>query len=114
MGKKSKSAAKPAQQQSTSTFASDLPMVSVCTPTFNRRPFIPTMFQCFKNQDYPMHRVEWIIVDDGTDKIRDLVESSGIPQIRYFEVAEKMSLGAKRNYMHSFVKGSIIVITDCP
>ena len=29
------------------------PFVSVCTPTFNRRPFIPTMFECFKNQDYP-------------------------------------------------------------
>ena len=117
MGKKGKSTGKskpqPQQQQhNSSAFKSELPMVSVCTPTFNRRPFIQTMFQCFKNQDYPMHRVEWIIVDDGSDKIRDLVESSGISQIRYFEVAEKMTLGAKRNYMHSFVKGSIIVYMD--
>ena len=51
-----------------------LPLVSVCTPTFNRRPFIKTMFECFKNQDYPKHRLEWIIVDDGTDKIKDLVK----------------------------------------
>ena len=87
-------------------------MVSVCTPTFNRRPFIENMFQCFRNQDYPKHRVEWIIVDDGTDKIRDLVESSNINQIRYFEVAEKMTLGAKRNYMHKFARGSIIVYMD--
>ncbi len=28
-----------------------LPFVSVCTPTFNRRPFIENMFQCFRNQD---------------------------------------------------------------
>jgi len=56
--------------------------------------------------------MEWIIVDDGTDKIRDMVEESGIPQIRYIEVADKMSLGAKRNYMHTFVKGSIIVYMD--
>ena len=88
------------------------PMVSVCTPTFNRRPFIKNMFQCFLNQDYPKHRIEWIIVDDGTDKVRDLIESSNIPQIRYFEVAEKMTLGAKRNYMHSFARGSIIVYMD--
>jgi hypothetical protein len=90
----------------------ELPLVSVCTPTFNRRPFIQNMFNCFRNQTYPKHRIEWIIVDDGTDKIKDLVESSNIPQIRYFEVPDKMTLGAKRNYMHSFVRGSIIVYMD--
>jgi glycosyltransferase involved in cell wall biosynthesis len=88
------------------------PLVSICTPTFNRRPFIPIMFECFKNQTYPKDRMEWIIVDDGTDKIKDLVESSGIKQIKYFEVENKMTLGAKRNYMHSFVKGTIIVYMD--
>ena len=90
----------------------ELPLVSVCTPTFNRRPFIENMFNCFRNQTYPKHRIEWIIVDDGTDKIRDLVEQSNIPQIRYFQVNEKMTLGAKRNYMHSFVRGSIVVYMD--
>ena len=67
----------------------DLPFVSVCTPTFNRRPFIPIMFECFRNQDYPKSRMEWIIVDDGTDKIKDLIESANIPQIRYFEIDKK-------------------------
>ena len=89
-----------------------MPFISVCTPTFNRRPFIENMFECFRNQTYPKHRIEWIIVDDGTDKIKDLIESSNIPQIRYFEVNEKMSLGAKRNYMHKFVRGTIIVYMD--
>ena len=90
----------------------NVPFVSICTPTFNRRPFIQTMFECFKNQDYPKHRMEWIIVDDGTDKIKDLVETSNIPQIRYFEVENKMTLGAKRNYMHQHIKGSIVVYMD--
>lgn len=88
------------------------PFVSVCTPTFNRRPFIPTMFDCFKNQTYPMDRIEWIIVDDGTDKIRDLVETSGIKNIQYFALDKKMPLGEKRNYMHKKAKGSIIVYMD--
>ena len=88
------------------------PFVSVCTPTFNRRPFIPTMFECFKNQTYPKDRIEWIIVDDGTDCIEDLISASGIKQIRYFRQETKMSLGQKRNYMHSFVKGTIIVYMD--
>jgi len=90
----------------------EYPTVSVCTPTFNRRPFIPVMFDCFRNQTYPKHKIEWIIVDDGTDKIKDLIETANIPQIRYFEVPEKMSLGAKRNYMHKFATGSIIVYMD--
>ena len=68
----------------------DLPFVSICTPTFNRRPFIETMFQCFRNQTYPHSRMEWIIVDDGTDKIQDLVEQSGISQIKYFPLDQKM------------------------
>ena len=88
------------------------PIVSVCTPTFNRRPFIPTMFECFRNQTYPKDRIEWIIVDDGTDRIKDLVESSGISQIKYFELPKKVSLGEKRNYMHSKASGSIIVYMD--
>jgi glycosyltransferase involved in cell wall biosynthesis len=88
------------------------PFVSVCTPTFNRRPFIPIMFACFKNQTYPMDRIEWIIVDDGTDRIKDLVETSGISNIKYFELDKKMPLGEKRNYMHKQAKGSIIVYMD--
>ena len=88
------------------------PLVSICTPTFNRRPFIPTMFECFRNQTYPKYRMEWIIVDDGTDRIKDLVESSGIPQIKYYELPKKVSLGEKRNYMHSKATGSIIVYMD--
>jgi hypothetical protein len=70
------------------------------------------MFECFRNQDYPKDRIEWIIVDDGSDKIKDLVETSGIPQIKYFEVPDKMSLGAKRNFMHTKATGSIIVYMD--
>ena len=65
------------------------PFVSICTPTFNRRPFIETMFKCFKHQDYPMSRVEWIIIDDGIDKIEDLVEKSNIPQIKYYKYDTK-------------------------
>ncbi len=87
-----------------------LPFVSICTPTFNRRPFISYMIKCFENQDYPKDRMEWIIVDDGTDKIGDLVQH--IPQVKYFAYTEKMLLGKKRNIMHEKTKGDIIVYMD--
>lgn len=88
------------------------PFVSLCTPTFNRRPFIPIMIQCFLNQTYPKDRMEWIIVDDGTDSIEDIIKEANIPQISYFRVKEKMHLGKKRNYMHTKTKGSILVYMD--
>jgi hypothetical protein len=70
------------------------------------------MFDCFRNQNYPKDRIEWIIVDDGTDKIADLIDKANIPQIKYFSIDKKMSLGEKRNYMHKQAKGSIIVYMD--
>lgn len=88
------------------------PFVSICTPTFNRRPFIPIMLECFRNQTYPKNRMEWIIVDDGTDKISDIIRNANIPQIKYIELSTKMTLGEKRNFMHKQTKGSIIVYMD--
>lgn len=88
------------------------PMVSMCTPTYNRRHFIPIMLECFKHQIYPKDKIEWIIIDDGTDKIEDLILAANIPQIRYYKVNEKMSLSDKRNYMHTFVQGEIVVYID--
>jgi glycosyltransferase involved in cell wall biosynthesis len=60
-----------------------LPFVSVCTPTFNRRPFYDMIIKCFLSQTYPKERIEWIIIDDGTDKIEDLVKN--IPQVKYYK-----------------------------
>jgi glycosyltransferase involved in cell wall biosynthesis len=88
----------------------ELPFVSLCTPTFNRRPFIPFMIKCFLHQTYPKDRIEWIIIDDGTDPISDLVQN--IPQVKYFYVDEKMELGKKRNFMHSKTTGDILIYMD--
>jgi len=88
----------------------DLPFVSICTPTFNRRPFWEYAIKCFNHQDYPKDKMEWIIIDDGTDKIKDLV--CNISQVKYFEYDTKMPLGKKRNLMHEKSKGDIIVYMD--
>ena len=84
--------------------------VSICTPTYNRRPFITHMVKCFEHQDYPKDKMEWIIIDDGTDKIGDLV--SHIPQVKYFAYDVKMPLGKKRNIMHEKSRGNFIVYMD--
>jgi glycosyltransferase involved in cell wall biosynthesis len=86
------------------------PLVTVCTPTFNRRPFIPIMLKCFEHQTYPKDKIEWIIIDDGTDKIEDLVIH--IPQVKYLKYNEKLTLGQKRNIGNDAAKGEIIVYMD--
>ena len=88
----------------------EIPFVSVCTPTYNRRPFIDTMIECFNHQSYPKNKIEWIIIDDGTDKIGDLVKSH--PNVTYYEYDKKMTLGRKRNVMHKKCRGDIIVYMD--
>lgn len=87
-----------------------LPFVSVCTPTFNRRPFFPYLIKAFQEQKYPKDKMEWIIVDDGSDPIEDLVKD--IPQVKYHRYSEKLTLGKKRNIMHEVSEGSIIVYMD--
>ena len=99
MGKKS-------NKKKSTTVKKSLPNVSICTPTFNRRPFFKGLIQCIRNQDYPHEKIEWIIIDDGTDCIRDIfedkemIESLGGIQVRYHYETEKMDLGKKRNLMH--------------
>ena len=87
-----------------------LPFVSICTPTFNRRPFYPMIIQCVQHQTYPKDRIEWIIIDDGTDPVEDLV--AHLPQVKYFKYEKKMTLGQKRNLMHEKSKGDILVYMD--
>ena len=97
-------------EKSTPEYFKKYPFVSVCTPTFNRRPFINAMIACFNNQDYPQDRMEWIIIDDGTDPIEDLVASH--PRVSYFKYDTKMILGKKRNLLHEKSRGEILVYMD--
>lgn len=87
-----------------------LPFVSVCTPTYNRRPFINAMINCYLQQDYPQEKMEWIIVDDGTDKVGDLL--AHLPFVKYIPLEKQLVLGAKRNMLHDQSKGDIIVYMD--
>jgi len=101
---------KKVNKNSSSKINDNYPFVSLCTPTFNRRPFVPMMIQCFENQTYPKDKIEWIIVDDGTDKIEELVKH--IPQVKYLKFDKKMTLGKKRNISNTNSTGEIIIYMD--
>jgi glycosyltransferase involved in cell wall biosynthesis len=80
--------------------AATYPFISVITPTYNRRKFIPQLIKMYKAQKYPAHRMEWIILDDGSDPVGDVFENLSIPNLKYIYTAEKQTIGAKRNRLN--------------
>ena len=88
--------------------------VSVVTPTYNRRQFIPTLIAIYANQTFPKEKMEWIILDDGQDNVEDLFAEAAkrIPNIRYIKLEEKLRIGAKRNYLNREATAPIIVSMD--
>jgi len=76
--------------------------------------FIPTLIDIYNAQSFPKDKMEWIIIDDGRDKVQDLFEEASkiIPNIRYIYKNEKMRLGAKRNELNEEAKGKIIIAMD--
>jgi hypothetical protein len=88
----------------------DLPKVSVITITKNRRAFIPLAKYCLLAQSYPEDKVEWVIVDDGDDQIKDLV--SDLPNVKYVLCDRPMNVGEKRNLAVESASHDILVMMD--
>jgi glycosyltransferase involved in cell wall biosynthesis len=77
-------------------------------PTYNRRPFVPHAIEYFLRQTYENR--ELTVVDDGTDAIKDLLPQDH--RIRYVHLANKLTVGAKRNLACEQARGEIIVHWD--
>ncbi|MBC1262505.1 glycosyltransferase [Synechococcus sp. BSF8S] len=91
-----------------------LPTVSLCTITHNRRHLLPLLMECVIAQDYPAERLEWVVVDDSThgdppDFSR--VREAGISVV---DVAldTRLPIGAKRNLCHERSSGEVLVLFD--
>jgi hypothetical protein len=90
----------------------DLPSVSVITITKDRRAFIPLAKYCILAQAYPEDKIEWVIVDDGNDQIKDLV--SDLPNVKYVlcDESKQWTVGAKRNLGVESASHDILVMLD--
>ena len=87
------------------------PLVSICTVTYNRNHFLPILQQLVLNQDYPVNRLQWVIVDDSDNGSEAFKPDSRL-NVSYHRLSEKMALGCKRNLSHSFCEGEFIVYMD--
>lgn len=88
----------------------NLPTVSVCIPTQDRRHLIPALIHCMRHQDYPHALIEWVVVDDGQDQVEDMFAT--FDNLVYLPLYNRMSIGAKRNLMNEISTGQIIVAMD--
>lgn len=86
----------------------DFPLVTCVTPTYNRRHFFPRAIRCFLAQDYP--NLEWVILDDGTDPIKDLLPDD--PRIRYHQTPPKRAHGLKMDHCFELASGEYGIVFD--
>lgn len=74
----------------------DLPYVSIVTPTKNRKFIFDLPINNFSNFNYPPHKLEWIIIDNGTENLKDILPDD--KRIKYITVEpDKYSIGELRN-----------------
>jgi len=90
-------------------YMNKISLVSVLTPTYNRRKFIPQYLRNIKNQDYN-GPIEILIADDGTDSIEDLLPNES--SFKYIKLDSKKTIGYKRNLLCDEAKGDILINMD--
>jgi hypothetical protein len=93
----------------------DLPNVSIITPTWNRKNLFVLALNNFYNTDYPMKKLEWVIVDDSNDseKVKSLLPQD--ERIKYIELdtnGESLPISQKRNIAVQNATYDIIVHMD--
>lgn len=88
----------------------DLPFVSVVIPVWNDRARLETCLEALERQDYPVERMEVIVVDNGSGD-----EPAGLgarfPRVRFVEEVTPGSYNA-RNRGIVLARGEILAFTD--
>lgn len=103
--------------------AADLPPISIVTLTYNRRKFIDLAFHNLMWSDYPLDKIEWIVVEDSdndqsaSDKIsafksRCEERPNNTFSVVYVPLAKKTPVGEKRNIGCGRATNDIILFMD--
>ncbi len=97
----------------------DCPPITVITPTYNRKQLFDIAFHNILSTDYPLSKIEWIIIEDN-EKTPHMVSEKiinfqiQVPQIKikYIPIEGRMSIGEKRNYAIKEASNEIILFMD--
>jgi hypothetical protein len=100
-------------------YPKDCPPISIVTPTYHREKLMDIAFHNMLATDYPRLKIEWVIVEDGTDpalSAREKIISFQlqVPElsIKYIPIEGHISIGEKRNLGVENSKHEIILFLD--
>lgn len=90
-----------------------LPPVSIVTVTKNRKQLFPLPIDCMNKMNYPHHRIQWIIIEDGDENVKDIVDKyCSIPSENVVYERLEGTIGEKRNRGVSLATNEYIFMMD--
>jgi glycosyltransferase involved in cell wall biosynthesis len=94
-----------------------LPPISVLIPTYNRRKFLPLIFQNLRQMDYPKDLIELCISDDGAESLFPddfrFTEKLLPMKVKYERITNRhLSIGEKRNRLVKMATNKIVANMD--
>jgi len=93
------------------------PSVSVVLPTYNESGIVESKLRSICAWDYPMDRVEVVVVDSSDDETPALVESffadRVTPDLTLIEETERRGLAVALNEAYAAADNEVVVKTDC-
>ena len=93
------------------------PSVSIVLPTYNEAAIVESKLEELVDIDYPMAKVEIVVVDSSDDGTADLVESffapRDEPQLTLIREDERRGLAVALNEAYAAAANEVVVKTDC-
>jgi len=93
------------------------PSVSIVLPTYNEEGIVETKLEELVSLDYPMEKVEVVVVDSSDDETPDLVEAffaeRDAPELTLIREEERRGLAVALNEAYAVAHNEMVVKTDC-
>ncbi|WP_339102620.1 glycosyltransferase [Haloterrigena salinisoli] len=93
------------------------PTVSIVLPTYNEAQIVETKLDDLLALEYPMEKVELVVVDSSTDDtrtiIREYFEDLEAPDLVLLEEDERRGLAPALNDAYAAASNEMVVKTDC-
>lgn len=97
----------------------DCPLISIITPTYNRKKMLDIAFHNILSTDYPIDKIEWVIIEDNeksedmaSEKIINFKINTKDVTIKYIPIQGRMTIGEKRNLGVENATHDIILFMD--
>jgi len=92
------------------------PDISILTPTYDRKSFLPKLVQCITQQNLGKMTLEWVLLDDSPQCLSDeeqvdLWGKYGI-RVLYVHMETKLNIGNKRNILSELARGEVLINFD--